>query len=145
MPVTKVKSKWSSGNLVFYETGSGIELLKINNARQYELNEIAVTSVFASAEAFSGMWTIAPHSGVISKVAVVNTNNATGAVTFTVFASAVSAGQLAFATGDASGTVATLEPAAAVGAIDEDGAVKFLASGNQTGTFPVTVMAIIRR
>jgi hypothetical protein len=32
-----------------------------------------------------------------------------------------------------------------VGAIDEDGAIKLLASGNQTGTFPVTVMAVIRR
>ena len=145
MPVTNVKSKWSSGNLVFYETGSGIELLKINNARQYELNEIAVTSVFASAEAFSGQWMVAPHSGVISKVAVVNTNNSTGATVFTVYASAVSAGQLAYATGDASGTVVTLEPTVAVGAIDADGPIKVLASGNQTGTFPVTVMVVVRR
>ena len=145
MPVTKVKSKWASGNLTFYETGSGIELLTIDNARQYEYNEIAVTSVFASAEAASCMYMIAPHSGVVSKVAVVNSVAASGDVVFTVFASAVSAGQLAYATGDSSGTVVTLEPTAAVGAIDEDGAIKLLASGNQTGTVPVTVMAVIRR
>lgn len=144
MPVTKVKSVWSSGNLVFKDS-SGNELMTIDNARANEYNEIAVTSIFASCEAASSMWMIAPHSGVVSKVAAVNTNNATGATTFTVFASSTSAGQLAFATGDASGTVATLAPAAAVGAIDEDGAIKLLASGNQTGTFPVTVMAVIRR
>jgi len=145
MPVTKVKSKWSSGNLVFYETGSGIELMTIDNARQHEYNEIAITTTFASAEAASSLWMTAPHSGVISKVNAVNSVAATGAVTFTVYASAVSAGQLAFATGETSGTVATLAPAAAVGAVDEDGLIKLLASGNVTKSFPVTVMCVIRR
>ena len=144
MPVTKVKSVWSSGNLIF-KNASGVELMSVDAARPYENNEIAVTTAFASAEAASAMWMTAPHSGVVSKVTAINSVAATGAVTFTVFASAVSAGQLAFATGESSGTVATLEPAAAVGAIDEDGTIKLLASGNQTGTFPVTVMAVIRR
>ena len=144
MPYSKVRSTWSSGNLVFKDT-SGNELMTVDAARSNEYNEIPVSTLFASAESSGSVFLPAPHSGVVSKVAVVPHAAATGTVTFTVLASAVSAGSVAVTSGDASGTVSTVAPAAAVGAIDEDGSIEIRGNGNHTGNIPVTVMALIRR
>lgn len=147
MPVTKVKSKWESGALQFYETSAGTELLTIDPARIHEQNEFAITAYLHSAETSGFAYVASPHSGAVSRVIVVN-QAATSAVvsaTFVPYVSGVALSAVSLASGTASGVATVLTPAITSGLIDANGVLSLEANGEMTGHFPVIVTFVVRR
>ena len=143
MPRTKIGSKWDSGNLVFTNS-AGTTLLTLDDARDYEYDEIPTYTYLASiAGTLGNAYAAAIHSGSVVEIGGVTLSAVTSGFTMTVYASAVSAGTLSFATGATTGTAYVT---AVAGAIDQAGLIRFYAvDSDATGTCSVQCHAVIRR
>lgn len=144
MPVTKVRTKWSSGALVFYEATSGVDLMTVDPTRQYEYDEVPLSAHMSSADVANSTYMVAPHSGVIRQVRIVPLAAACAnlSTVFTIYVSAVSAGTVHISAGTASGTVCCGTFSAAV---DKGGLVRVASDGAQVDSLPVCVAAVLRR
>ncbi len=142
MPRTNIGSKWSSGNLLFVNS-AGIDVLTLDDARPYELDEIPTYTYLASISAPANAYAAAPHSGTVIAIAGTTLSAVTSGFTVVAYASAVSAGTLVFVTGATTGVVYSTGVSQAV---DEWGPIRFNAEDSDaTGTCSVQFMAMVRR
>jgi len=150
MPVTKVKSTWVNGDLVFKDPdGTSIFTIYSSGAvgtASSLLNEIPLSVYFASAQGDVEVKHIPMvHDGTVSKVYAVNhvAASADGSCTLTIYCSATSAGTIQIASGQASGTIKSVS-LSSNNDVAASGQIKITASG-LTAACPMTVTAIIKR
>ncbi len=164
MPVTKVRSEWSGGDLVFKDTagdiiatfgGDGtldIVAPKVNgtvlSATGAELNQYAITKYMADAGTAGSCFVKVPHAGNIVGLGVVNDVDNAGAKTvFTAKIATVAVTHAAWeiavtaAAGVGSGVIA---PSAA-NVVTAGQVIELISDGGSSSVMPVTFTIIISR
>lgn len=166
MPMSKVKSKWVSGNLVFTDL-SGTELISIEadgtldvktasklklagtavSSSAAELNQYSINVDFADANAAGSIFVVAPHAGSIVGLHAVNSvaNTTTKTVlTAEIVGVLVTTPAWEVAITQAAGTVSSSVPTAA-NVVTAGQAIEIITDGGGTPVMPTSITIVISR